>query len=70
MCKPYFAKEVDFHQTEQGPLANMAVEGFDRLHNPIEEDSEGEIQRSKENYWCIIEVLEVEGRRENLRSKG
>ena len=67
MCKRCFAKEVDFHQTEQEPLANMAVEGLDRLHNPIEEESEGEIQRRKENYGCILEVVEVEGKRENLR---
>ena len=67
MCKPCIAKEVAFHETEREPMANLKVEGLDRLHNPIEEKSEGEIQRRKENYGCILEVVEVEGRRENLR---
>ena len=48
-------------------MANLGVEGLDRLHNAIEEKCEGEIKRRKENYGCILEVVEVEGRRENLR---
>ena len=47
MCKLCFAEEVDFHQTEQEPMASLGVKGLDGLHNAIEEKSEGEIKRRK-----------------------
>ena len=48
-------------------MANLEVKGLDRLHNAIEEKTEGEIQGKKEKYRYILEGVEVEGRQENLR---
>ena len=65
MCKLCCAKEVDqevdFHQTEQGPMANLGVEGLDRLHDVIEEKSEGEIKRRKETTGALQKALKLWG---------
>ena len=68
MCKLCFAKVVDFHHIEQEPMANLGMEGLDRLHNAMEGKSKGEkIECRKGKYRCISEGVEVAGSRENLR---